>query len=477
MKKIYVVCFCSILALWLCACGQSKESIDYSTVASIAEEDPNAPESEIKSTVEENSDETMSSNDITTLTEKEPLTDLLKQSSKPDSNDFNQKTNVQDSLGTFSFYIPENWDKQFDSSYAESNFLQRYYVNGETSTFLQMTIDNGPYQDITTPEMSSSFIDGYLSGFEDVTNLNQYTTTVAGYNSLIFSFSAIVDGSAINMTTAVFTDDKYSLVSLGFLADDTVEFDYTNDFLLILESVVDNSLEYKEQIQEVVDSLNEIYSNQDGVIANISTLTDVFTKQTVIDLRIYFDSALYSSSDFQNIVCDVLENISVVSGEITLNFNACHISIVENIDNLSASILSWDSRDDDDLSIGTIHDYYNDHTGYNVSSYQINDWFVDSANDPTTGEKNALSKAKDYLAFTAFSYSGLIDQLEYEGFTKEEATYGADNCGADWNEQAAKKAADYLDFRSFSRDELIDQLEYEGFTYDQAVYGVEANGY
>lgn len=91
--------------------------------------------------------------------------------------------------------------------------------------------------------------------------------------------------------------------------------------------------------------------------------------------------------------------------------------------------------------------------------------------------EQALESALSYLDFGAFSYSGLIGQLEYEKFTTEQATYGADNCGADWNEQAAKSAESYLEFMSFSRDGLIDQLEYEGFTYDQAVYGVEANGY
>lgn len=92
-------------------------------------------------------------------------------------------------------------------------------------------------------------------------------------------------------------------------------------------------------------------------------------------------------------------------------------------------------------------------------------------------DEQALNSALNYLEFTAFSYSGLIDQLEYEEFTTEQATYAADNCGADWNEQAAKSAESYLEFSSFSRDGLIDQLEYEGFTYEQAVYGVEANGY
>ena len=50
------------------------------------------------------------------------------------------------------------------------------------------------------------------------------------------------------------------------------------------------------------------------------------------------------------------------------------------------------------------------------------------------------------------------------------------NCGADWNEQAVKKAAEYLEYSSFSRDGLISQLEFEGFTHEQAVHGVEENG-
>lgn len=91
----------------------------------------------------------------------------------------------------------------------------------------------------------------------------------------------------------------------------------------------------------------------------------------------------------------------------------------------------------------------------------------------TRGEMNALDTAKSYLRVSAFSYSGLIDQLEYEGYSHSEAVYGADHCGADWYDQAAKCAAQYLDVMSFSRQGLIEQLEYEGFTYDQAVHGVD----
>jgi hypothetical protein len=95
----------------------------------------------------------------------------------------------------------------------------------------------------------------------------------------------------------------------------------------------------------------------------------------------------------------------------------------------------------------------------------------------TMGQENALSKAESYLDYSSFSYKGLIEQLEFDEFSTEDATYAADNCGADWNEQAALKAQQYLDYSSFSRNELIEQLEFDGFTKDQAEYGVKAVGY
>lgn len=91
-------------------------------------------------------------------------------------------------------------------------------------------------------------------------------------------------------------------------------------------------------------------------------------------------------------------------------------------------------------------------------------------------DKQALGAAHSYLNYSAFSYSGLVSQLKHDKFTAAQATYAADRCGADWNEQAAKKAKSYLEYSAFSRDGLIAQLEYEGFSHEQAVYGAEANG-
>ncbi len=95
----------------------------------------------------------------------------------------------------------------------------------------------------------------------------------------------------------------------------------------------------------------------------------------------------------------------------------------------------------------------------------------------TMGERNAAKKALSYLKYSSFSREGLINQLEYEGFTHQEAIYGVDQSGANWNDQAALKAESYLKYSSFSREGLINQLEYEGFTPQQAEYGVRAVGY
>lgn len=99
------------------------------------------------------------------------------------------------------------------------------------------------------------------------------------------------------------------------------------------------------------------------------------------------------------------------------------------------------------------------------------------SHSPTIGETNALKTAHDYLSVMPFSYKGLIEQLKYEGYTESESEYAADNCGADWNQQAAKCAKDYLDTMPFSRQGLKDQLIYEGFTDSQAEYGVTSVGY
>lgn len=94
----------------------------------------------------------------------------------------------------------------------------------------------------------------------------------------------------------------------------------------------------------------------------------------------------------------------------------------------------------------------------------------------TVGQENARKSAESYLDGAAFSRKGLVKQLEYEGFSHEDAVYGVDSVRADWKQEAAESAQSYLDSSSFSRSGLRKQLEYEGFTPAQAKYGVTQTG-
>jgi hypothetical protein len=93
---------------------------------------------------------------------------------------------------------------------------------------------------------------------------------------------------------------------------------------------------------------------------------------------------------------------------------------------------------------------------------------VSAAQASTPGQRNALASAESYLRSSAFSKSGLREQLEYEDYSRSDARWAVNHVRVSWNAQAVKS---YLEFSSFSRQGLIEQLEYEGFTRSQAAYG------
>jgi len=59
---------------------------------------------------------------------------------------------------------------------------------------------------------------------------------------------------------------------------------------------------------------------------------------------------------------------------------------------------------------------------------------------------------------------------------KKKAIYAINNIDADWKEQAVLKAKNYLDIMAFSRVGLIEQLEFEGFSNEEAIYAVDEIG-
>lgn len=105
---------------------------------------------------------------------------------------------------------------------------------------------------------------------------------------------------------------------------------------------------------------------------------------------------------------------------------------------------------------------------------------ADTAPEMTVSQENAVEKAESYIDMTGFSKEGLIDQLKFEGFSTADAEFAVnyleDTGAVDWNEEAVQKAESYLEFSSFSRSGLIEQLEYEGFTSAQAEYAADEVG-
>jgi hypothetical protein len=94
----------------------------------------------------------------------------------------------------------------------------------------------------------------------------------------------------------------------------------------------------------------------------------------------------------------------------------------------------------------------------------------------TVSQEQAVISADGYLTMGGFSRSGLIGQLEYEGFSTDDATFAVDALSPDWDEQAAISAAGYMEMGGFSAQSLLDQLLYEGFTQEQAAHGVATVG-
>jgi hypothetical protein len=100
----------------------------------------------------------------------------------------------------------------------------------------------------------------------------------------------------------------------------------------------------------------------------------------------------------------------------------------------------------------------------------------------TSGQRNALRSAENYLSFAPFSRQGLIRQLSSEagdGYSVKDATYAADHVKVNWYEQAARAAKNYLEIAPFSRNRMIEQLESsagDNYTHAQAVYGAKKAG-
>jgi len=80
----------------------------------------------------------------------------------------------------------------------------------------------------------------------------------------------------------------------------------------------------------------------------------------------------------------------------------------------------------------------------------------------TDDQKAIKAEAEEYLGYLNSSRQALIDMMEREGYSAEDAAVAIDDLGIDWNVQAQEQAKSHSDRTNFSATGLVEQLESEG---------------
>ena len=260
------------------------------------------------------------------------------------------------------------------------------------------------------------------------------------------------------MQNGSYVEDSSRYIEIIYTKDDEVvgiAYDENSDSIILLLKDQTDSLAYNgiiiipSDLQMPYSASVAIDKNDSEVASGAAELDSSFTQES--ELEIYNGSGAYDHETFRGLFSAAMGHVLAVTQSKCLNGSPYSIR------DLGFTAMA------DDLGISS----QPDPTESEPSEQP------DPSESETSGQRNALKSAKSYLNAMPFSYSGLVKQLKYEGYSDEEATYAADHCGADWDEQAERMAQHYLDTMSFSRSSLIKQLVYEGFTEEQATRAVD----
>lgn len=245
--------------------------------------------------------------------------------------------------------------------------------------------------------------------------------------------------------------------------------------LMVNYSSMDGEMDYSNA-SEMMDAYAEGVGEADGASHLLKASYPEWDNDALkLTYDLDIDSDAYHVSQYAApVLYDGIFSIGFFGGE---KYQDTYDLILESVKFPSFPDAALDKSDD-------LDDLYGADSGEDDDDYDY-DWDDDDSSASTssvtsssgqnenlsTERASALQMAHDYLKSSAFSRTGLIEQLEYEGFSKDDATYAVDNCGADWKAQAALMAKQYRKSSAFSHKGLVDQLEYEGFTPEQAEYG------
>ena len=96
-----------------------------------------------------------------------------------------------------------------------------------------------------------------------------------------------------------------------------------------------------------------------------------------------------------------------------------------------------------------------------------------AANAETAGQENAIESAESYSRILRVLSPGSDRAAGVRGVQHGGCQFAVDHVTVDWNAEAVESAESYLEYTAFSKSGLIEQLEYEGFTPAQAQYGAD----
>ncbi len=91
-------------------------------------------------------------------------------------------------------------------------------------------------------------------------------------------------------------------------------------------------------------------------------------------------------------------------------------------------------------------------------------------------QSEARDLAASYLQDGIHSRASLIEDVVAAGYRETDAAAAIDSLKVDWNDQAVQAAEIYVEKFEFTRTGLIAQLEVDGFESHQAQYGAAAVG-
>ena len=339
----------------------------------------------------------------------------------PDASDL--KAELHDLLLCSGTYIQE---KKYETSKTYTANLQFYLQNGDVFCSIEY---NGFMGEID---------DGSVKQAEDAEYLFEVTAT--GY----LTYDLQTRENPMSFTILVKPDEmhvewgdscEYSLYrgngSAVDLDNEIPPFEESEAYSQILEVLEKAFSEYQYNIEyDKEEKMLTLYMQQfmDGMRTMILLYPDqlrdgaknFYDQIDDIGERIYSVLHLknYPDVSFRYVMVDELNDANLypenaiiyssINGETTFNL----------IDESSSEI---DVASDKEVSSDEEEYSHDTETSGTLSEVSITP--KTSTANASSGEKNALAKAMQYLDYTAFSYSGLIEQLEYEGYTLYNGIY------------------------------------------------------